>query len=63
MQITQDVRDDTETLNGKEQGIADMSKKFIDMLEEEAYARRVVIMVVFAACAPCGVAVRKRRRQ
>jgi hypothetical protein len=35
MQITQDVRDDTETLNGKEQGIADMSKKFIDMLEEE----------------------------
>jgi hypothetical protein len=37
MQITQDVRDDTETLNGKEQGIADMSKKFIDMLEEEAY--------------------------
>jgi hypothetical protein len=24
-------------LNGKEQGIADMSNKFIDMREEEAY--------------------------
>ncbi|MGA9892237.1 MAG: phosphomethylpyrimidine synthase ThiC, partial [Xanthobacteraceae bacterium] len=31
MKITQDVRDYAATLNDKEQGMADMSKKFIDM--------------------------------
>ena len=36
MKITQDVRDYAATLNDKEQGMADMSKKFIDM-GAEAY--------------------------
>jgi phosphomethylpyrimidine synthase len=31
MKITQDVRDYAATLNDKEQGMADMSKKFLDM--------------------------------
>ena len=31
MKITQDVRDYAATLNDKEQGMASMSKKFIDM--------------------------------
>ena len=31
MKITQDVRDYAATLNDREQGMADMSKKFIDM--------------------------------
>jgi phosphomethylpyrimidine synthase len=31
MKITQDVRDYAATLNDKDQGMADMSKKFIDM--------------------------------
>jgi phosphomethylpyrimidine synthase len=31
MKITQDVRDYAATLNDQEQGMADMSKKFIDM--------------------------------
>jgi phosphomethylpyrimidine synthase len=31
MKITQDVRDYAATLNNKEEGIADMSKKVIDM--------------------------------
>jgi phosphomethylpyrimidine synthase len=31
MKITRDVRDYAATLNDKEQGMADMSKKFIDM--------------------------------
>jgi phosphomethylpyrimidine synthase len=31
MKITQDVRDYAATLNDKEQGMAQMSKKFIDM--------------------------------
>ncbi len=31
MKITQDVRDYAATLNDREQGMADMSKKFLDM--------------------------------
>jgi len=31
MKITQDVRDYAATLNDQQQGMADMSKKFIDM--------------------------------
>jgi phosphomethylpyrimidine synthase len=34
MKITQDVRDYAATLNDKEQGMAQMSKKFIDMGSE-----------------------------
>ena len=31
MKITQDVRDYAATLNDQQQGMADMSKKFLDM--------------------------------
>jgi phosphomethylpyrimidine synthase len=31
MKITQNVRDYAATMNDKEQGMADMSKKFLDM--------------------------------
>jgi phosphomethylpyrimidine synthase len=34
MKITQDVRDYAATLNDREQGTADMSKKFLDMRAE-----------------------------
>jgi len=34
MKITQDVRDYAATLNDKEQGMAEMSKKFLDMGSE-----------------------------
>jgi hypothetical protein len=39
MKITEDVRDYAATLNDKEQGMAEMSKKFIDM-GAEVYVER-----------------------
>ncbi len=42
MKITQDVRDYAATLNDKEQGMADMSKKFLDM-GAEVYVDRAAV--------------------
>jgi phosphomethylpyrimidine synthase len=42
MKITQDVRDYAATLNDKEQGMAEMSKKFVDMGGEVYVDREAV---------------------
>jgi phosphomethylpyrimidine synthase len=42
MKITQDVRDFAATLNDKEQAMAQMSKKFIDMGNEVYVDRETV---------------------
>ena len=42
MKITQDVRDYAATLNDKEQGMAQMSKRFVDMGSEVYVDREAV---------------------
>jgi phosphomethylpyrimidine synthase len=45
MKITQDVRDYAATLNDREQGMADMSKKFLDMGAEVYVDQAAVVKV------------------
>jgi hypothetical protein len=44
MKITQDVRDYAATLNDQQQGMADMSKKFIDM-GAEVYVDQAAVVI------------------